>query len=150
MVVRVLGQRPLIAGQKGQGLSFILDCHLFQRVSGHVQQGDAPVLGLTGGLFGFPVRVGQQGQRRPGGEDEHQQKRKGALFCFHRPAPLSAAAQQYDHCTHGQHSRRKDEDEHQPQRGGGVVRDGDGRGLQRLGLHEGRPLLPGQSGHTAL
>ena len=88
MVVRVLGQRPPIAGQKGQGLSFILDCHLFQRVSGHVQQGDAPVLSLTGGLFGFPVRVGQQGQRRPGGEDEHQQERKGALFCFHRPAPF--------------------------------------------------------------
>ena len=49
MVVRVLGQRPPIAGQKGQSLSFILDCHLFQRVSGHVQQGDAPVLGLAGG-----------------------------------------------------------------------------------------------------
>ena len=63
---------------------------------------------------------------------------------------LSAAAQQHHHCAHGQHSRRKDEDEHQPQRGGGVVRDGDGRGLQRLGLHEGGPLLPGQRGCAAL
>ena len=54
-----------------------------------VEEGsEAAVLGLAGGLFGLLVRVGQQGQRRPGGEDEHQQERKGALFCFHRPAPL--------------------------------------------------------------
>ena len=65
-------------------------------------------------------------------------------------ASLLAASQQHHHCAHGQHSRREDEDEHQTQHSGGVTRDGDGRSFQRLGLHEGGPLLPGQRGCAAL
>ena len=76
MVGWVLGQRPaVVRGPERQSIAAILDGDAFQRGGGHIQQRDAAVLGLTGGLFGLLVRVSQQGQRRPGGEDEHQQKR---------------------------------------------------------------------------
>ena len=88
MVGRVLGQRPaVVGGPERQRLAAILDGDAFQRGGGPIQQRDAAVLGLAGGLFGLLVRVGQQGQRRPGGKDEYQQNDEGTPFCFHGVPP---------------------------------------------------------------